>query len=383
LLALFSLEALRNLTVIDQGPCVSIYLPTHRIPTEIEQDRLRLKNLLGKAEESLMELGLRSPEAKAILQPAETLLLKTPFWKGLQDGLAIFLAPGISQFFSVPLRVPELMVVGERFHLKPLLALLSTNEFYLLALSQNEVRFFQASQYGVSEMDLEGVPRSLAEALKYDDPQKQLQFHTGTQRSTGERAAIFHGHGVGTDDAKSNLLRFCQHLDRGLHDILRNEQAPLVVAGVDFLLPIFREANSYKHLLSEGITGNPEGLSPEELQRRAWPVVEPYFNQTRREAEAKYRQLAGTGKASHDLREILPAAYNGRVELLFVAVGRQEWGVYDAQGDKLQRFPQARPGAEDLLDAASIQTLLKGGAVFSVEPEAVPDGPPLAAVFRY
>ena len=93
--------------------------------------------------------------------------------------------------------------------------------------------------------------------------------------------------------------------------------------------------------------------------------------------------MAGTGKASHDLREILPAAYNGRVELLFVAVGRQEWGVYDAQGDKLQRFPQARPGAEDLLDAASIQTLLKGGAVFSVEPEAVPDGPPLAAVFRY
>lgn len=382
-MALFTLEALRHLTEIKQGPCVSIYLPTHRIPTEIGQDRLRLKNLLGQAEESLVALGLRSPEAKAILQPAEGLLLKTPFWKGQEDGLAIFLAPDIYYFHPLPLAFPELMVVSERFHLKPLLALLGTNEFYILALSQNEVRLLQASRYSVSEVDLEGVPQSLAEALKYDDPQKQLQFHTGTQKITGDRAAMFHGHGVGTDDAKSNLLRFCQHLDRGLHDILRNEQAPLVVAGVDYLLPIFREASSYAHLLPEGVAGNPEGLSPEELQRQAWPVVESYFNQAQRQAEAKYRQLAGTGKASHDLREILPAAYHGRVEVLFVAVGRQEWGVFEAQRQELQRFSEARPGAEDLLDAAAVQTMLKGGTVFSVEPEAVPDGPPMAAVFRY
>jgi hypothetical protein len=382
-MALFTLEALRTLMEIQQGPCVSIYLPTHRIPTQIEQDRLRLKNLLGQAEDSLMDLGLRSPDAKAILQPGQRLLSETPFWKGQKEGLAIFLAPEIFEFYPVPLAVPELAVVSERFHLKPLLALLSTSKFYLLALSQNEVRLLQASQYSVSEVDLEGVPRSLDEALKYDDPEKQLQFHTGTQKVTGERAAMFHGHGVGTDDAKTNLLRFCQHLDRGLHDLLRNEQAPLVVAGVDYLLPIFAEASSYKHLLPQRVPGNPEGLSPEELHRRAWPVVEPYFNQARREAEAKYRQWGGTGKASHDFKEIVAAAYQGRVELLFVAVGRQEWGLYDAERHELQHFPEPQAGAEDLLDAAAIQTLLKGGEVFSVEPEAVPDGPPMAAVFRY
>jgi len=382
-MALFTIAALENLAEIRPGPCVSIYMPTHRIFTETEQDRIRLKNLLSRAEETLQKLGLRTPAAKEILKPAEGRLLHLPFWRSQKDGLAIFLAPEFARFHQLPLKVPELVVVGERFHLKPLLEYVGTSKFYLLALSQDEVRLFQASQFSVSEVALEGVPKSLDEALKYDDPQSQLQFHTGTQKATGERAAMFHGHGVGTDDNKTNLLRFCQHLDRGLHDILRNEQAPLVVAGVDYLLPIFAEASSYKHLLPDGVAGNPENLSPEKLQRQAWKVVEPYFNRVRREAEAKYRELGGTAKISHELKEIVPAAYNGRVESLFVAAGHQEWGVYDPAGQVLEQVPEARPGAEDLLDLAATQTLLKGGAVFSVEPEAVPDGPPVAAVFRY
>jgi hypothetical protein len=30
-----------------------------------------------------------------------------------------------------------------------------------------------------------------------------------------------------------------------------------VLAGVEYLLPIYREANTYPHLLAEGIHGNP------------------------------------------------------------------------------------------------------------------------------
>jgi hypothetical protein len=382
-MAVFTIEALRTLTNREQGPCVSIYLPTHAVPTETEQDRIRLKNLLGRAEKSLVDSGLRSPVAKALLKPAEELLLRKFFWRGQQDGLAVFLAADFFHYYPVPLKVPELAVVSERFHVKPLLELLGESEFYILALSQNEVRLLQASRFSVSEVDLEGVPRSLAEALKYDQPESHLQFHTGTQKTGGERPAMFHGQGVGSDDAGSNLLRFCQQLDRGLHNILRQERAPLVVASVDYILPVFAEASSYAHLLPKGITGNPEGLSPEELHRQAWPLVEPYFNQTLKEAEARYRELAGTGKTSHDLKEILAAACGGRVEVLFMAVSQQEWGVYDARENTLQRFPEAQPNAEDLLDVAARQTLFNGGTVFSVEPQAIPDGPPLAAVLRY
>ncbi len=380
---LFTMTELKALTEPQAGPCVSLYLPTHRVPSEIQQDRLRLKNLLKQAEEALLALGLRRSEAGDLLGPAEKLLPETPFWKGQQDGLALFLAPDTLHSYILPLKVPELVVVSDRFHLKPLLSLLTEGEFYILSLSQNEVRLYQASRFGASELVLENVPQSLAAALKYDEPEKQLQFHTGAPKFTGERAAMFHGHGGGTDDAKSDLLRFCQQVNRGLHPLLRNEQAPLVLAGVDYLLPIYREANSYPHLLPEGVTGNPEGLSPEELRQAAWQVVEPYSLKARQEVAARYRELLGTGRASHDLKEIVGAAYQGRVDSLFVAVGLQQWGAFDPGTHRLELFPEAAPGAEDLLDFAAIHTLLQGGAVFSVTPDEVPDGPPAAAVFRF
>jgi hypothetical protein len=48
---------------------------------------------------------------------------------------------------------------------------------------------------------LEDVPTSIAEALKYDDPEKNLQFHTGTTGGGGgERSAMFHGQGAGNDE---------------------------------------------------------------------------------------------------------------------------------------------------------------------------------------
>jgi len=44
---------------------------------------------------------------------------------------------------------------------------------------------------------------------------------------------------------------------------------------------------------------------------------------------------------------------------------------------------QAAPGDEDLLDLAAARTFLNNGIMYTVRPEDVPDGTPLAAVFRY
>jgi hypothetical protein len=358
---------------------VSIYMPTHRTG-DIEQDPIRLKNLLREAAGQLVEYGISISDAGGLLEPAEQLLPDSHFWQHQGDGLAIFISPGIFRYYRLPYSFQELVVVTERFHIKPLLPLFSEDGvFYILAVSQNQVRLLQCTRYHVRELTPESVPSNLAEALKYDQPEKQHQFHT-----TGPGGlTISHGHGVSKDYDKVNILRYFQQVDRGLHEVLKGEHSPLIVAAVDYLHPIYRDANTYHYLLGEGIEGNPDGLSDEALQEQAWAIVQPHFERGRTEALERYREAITKGLATNDLKQAVLAAYDGRVSTLFVATGVQQWGQFDPERRKVHLYKERKPGVQDLLDFATASTLTKGGNVYAVEREQVPGGTPVAALFRY
>ncbi|HSB40322.1 MAG TPA: hypothetical protein VLK28_00700 [Methylomirabilota bacterium] len=379
-MAIFSLDALVTLTASVPSPAVSIYLPTHRAVPETLQDPIRFKNLLRAAEERVLAAGARASEARSLLAPAVDLLGDSHFWTHQRDGLAVFAAPGVFRRYRVPIRLDETLVVSHRFHVKPLVPLATGDSgFFLLTLSQNQVRLFEGSRGALAELELEAVPPSLAEALKYDDPQKQLQYHTGAPG----RAAMFHGQGTGIDEHKDNLLRFFRKVDAGLHELLRGRRAPLVLAGVEYLFPIYREANRYPHLLDEGIAGNPERVSIPALHAQAWSLLEPRFTRAQEDAVARYRQLAGTGKTSTDVTRIVPATLHGRVEVLFAARTAQQWGTYDPAADRVHLGSEAQPGREDLLDLAVVQALIRGATVHIAEPARMPEPAPVAAIFRY
>jgi len=381
--AILSRDELRNLVDRPGEIGVSIYMPTHRT-VDVQQDPIRLKNLLREGEKQLAANGLRAKDARQLLEPAEKLLTDDFFWRHQSEGLAIFSSPAIFRSFRLPYNFQELVVISERFHIKPLLSLLSGDGlFYVLAVSQNSVRLLQCSRYSVRTVTPEAVPGSIAEALKYDSPERQIQFHTGTGKGPGKRSAVFHGQGVGSDDVKDNILRYFQQIDHGLHELLREEQAPLVIAGVDYLHPIYRQANSYPYLLQDGIQGNVDEMSAEELQQQAWSVVRPYFEREQLEALKRYREINGTGLAAGDIEQVVLAAYDGRIATLFAALGIQQWGTFDAERRKVHLYKGAEPGTQDLLDLAVAHTLTHRGTVYVMEPENVPSSNPVAAVFRY
>ena len=377
---LFSRDDLLTLLAFGQEPCISLFMPTHR--RGAEEDPVRWKNLLREAEEYLKASGLRASETKELLGPAHKLLADPSFWKNQSDGLAFFLSPKLVRSYRLPTAFAELAMVAKRFHIKPLLPLLRENgRFYVLAISQNRVRLLQGTYSSVHEVDLKNVPASLAEAMQFHDKDEPLLFHTRTAGGTGSWGAIFHGHGVGIDDFKDDLLRYFRQVDRGLHELLRNEHAPLVLAAVKYLWPIYREANRYPHLLEHGIAGNPDRLGVKELHEKAWAIVQPYFHQTQKKAADFYAQLAGTGRTSNDLEEIVRAAHQGHLELLFVAQGKEQWGTFDASSGKVTVHDQAEPGDEDLLNFAALHTLGHGGKVYVVGSEEVPGKCSAAAIF--
>lgn len=388
-MSLLSVEELKTLVEQSNGPCVSIYMPTVKGGSEVQQNPIRFKNLMRDAEERLVAQGMRDTEAVELLTPAQQELDKDEFWQNQNDGLAVFIAPGLLRYYCLPLAFKEFVAVTEQFHLKPLLpALTGDGQFYVLALSQQDIRLFECTRHSVKEIELEDVPKNIDKALLYDETAQDGQFRISTSKggtnNAFQKSGTFHGQGSpDRDKHQEDILQFFHMVDQGLQKYLCDKSAPLVLAGVEYLFPLYREANAYNHLVDEGITGNPKLLEPEDLQAKAWEIVEPLFSQAKQEAIDHYKELTPTGRASNDLKEVVPAAYYGRVEELFVAVGVQQWGCFNPETSTIDIHSDAEPGDRDLLDAAAVQTILNGGTVYAVEPEKVPDKAPVAAVFRY
>jgi hypothetical protein len=94
-------------------------------------------------------------------------------------------------------------------------------------------------------------------------------------------------------------------LDEGLKKYLGHTQAPLVLAGADYLLPIYRAVSGYPEVLEEGIVGNPEIRGGEALHEQAWQLVGPRFNARRSEARERFYAMESQEKSSNRLTEAL------------------------------------------------------------------------------
>jgi len=258
----------------------------------------------------------------------------------------------------------------DRFHVTPLLPLLAGDgHFFVLALSQNQIRLLEGTRDRVEEVDLPGVPLGVRDALQGEEVQKQLQLYVADRGGPGA-GGIYHGHGHPGEAQAERILRYFRKVDRGLREVL---------AAVEHLSPIYRKANTYPQLVDEVLPGSPEGLSPHELHARAWPIVEPLFLRAQREAVAGYDRLAGTGQTSQDPQDIVRAAKDGRIETLFIS--HHPAGPSGAAGDV--PISDGDGGLRDVLELATVTALSKGGTVYVFPAGEVPGGGSAAALFRY
>ena len=376
---------------------ISIYLPMETAGDATQQNPIRLKNALQEASRELEGRGLDSQAVASLLEPAFNLVPDHPFWQYQSDGLAIFLAPGEVESYRLPIPFEETLVLNDRFHVKPLLRLLTGDgRFYVLALSQDEVRLLRGSRYSVQEMRLSSdLPDSLTSMLRFLDisgwrPSRMRVAgrisgpgDAGASTARGGSESTHSVSYVIEEDKKQRILEFFQLVDNAVREIIEGESAPLVIAGVEYLHPIYEKANNYRHLLDDHIRGNPEELSNEELHASAWEIVAPRFSQERQKAADDYHVLKARSRATDDLQAIVSAAAFERVDTLWAAGGEQVWGVFDRETGEVRVDEAPAPDNYDLLDYAAVHALANSGTVYVVEPEDVPDGGPAAAMLRY
>lgn len=385
----FTLEDLKHLSEIEGECCISFYLPTSPGAAHTDAQRIRFKNLLRRAENTIQELAPKNKELSARIAEGERLLANDPTLRAQSDGMAVFIAPDLFRYFLLPERFEETFHVSRRLYIKPLLPLFMSNgRFFILALSQHQVRLFSCTRHRVMEIAVDGLPETIDAALQYDSKDRQLQFHTGATDgvATGAsgRPAIFHGHGVSIDDHKDEVYRYFQKVDQPLQDVLADRQEPLVLAGVDYLLPLFRKATAYRNVLEGAVTGNPDNFKPEELHRKALEIVIPELERQQRETRRQYHELAGKGYTAAGVQSVVPAAAYGKVDALFVALDERRPGTFDRQNNEVTVLDQDDPRADDLLNLAAAFTLQHGGRIYAFRNETLPEKhAEVAAILRY
>ncbi len=359
------------------GPCVSLYLPTERAAQG--QDPKRLANLIDAAAAELELLGWdEDPGADGLLAPARALLESREFWRHQADGLAVLLAPGFARTVRAAIPFAEEAIVSGRLHLRPLLPLVSGDRsFWLLAISQNSVRLFRGSRHALSEVDPGDAPADMAEALAFEDPEKQFQV-----RSAGPNAGgMAHSHGAGGEVEKAALGRYFRAVDRGIAPVLRGSSSPLVIAAVDYYGPIYRSVSTYPHLLDEVVAGSPDKLGAAALHDAAWPALEPQLAARRDAALERY----GNGRPRELTVEGIGATLavaEGQIDLLLLPESTCFWAA-SAEAGEAETRSERQPGDLDVLDLLAARVLRTGGELDVLDDGQVPDGAAVAALLRH
>jgi hypothetical protein len=378
-----SSETVRELASAHGGIRVSLYMPTKRFsPDAVFENATRLKNLLKEARAELIARAVRPASADEMLKDAHALADDRQFWLGARDGLALFIDGG-TRAFRLPVAFEVSVYVGERFRVRPLLAAPRADQrFYVLSLSLKRPRLLLGGPDGLRELTVEEMPEGLQDALRWDDFEKRsLQFHTRTAAAPGgRRPAVFHG--SGEPDPKEEIARYFRGIDRVLVEHL-DERTPVVLAAVDYLVPLYREVSGLKTLASEAVTGSPDEMSDTELHARALAIAERVFDREKRAALERVVEQWTSPKVVTDPLQLLEAASEHRVDTLFVATDAELWGAWRNGGPVPEVHPVQQPGDEDLLDVASVLTLRSNGAVHVLAADEMPHQEPAIAILRY
>jgi hypothetical protein len=366
---------------VQEPPCLSLYQPTHRHHPDNEQDPIRFRNLLKALEESLRQ-QYSTRDIRPLLKPFQQLTDDRDFWNHTLDGLAVLGSPDLFRVYRLQRPVPELAIVADSFHLKPLLRILqSADNYHVLGLSRQKITLFEGNRDVLDEVELSSaVPQTSSDVLGEDSEVARPSTWTPIAGSEG----VYFGKGSKSDLVDNDTERFFRAVDRAiLEHYSRPSGLPLLLAALPEHISFFRRISNNPFLMEESIDVHPDALSIEALRERAWQVVEPQYL-------ARLAGLVDTFEAARaqelgddDLAQVARSAVAGRVATLLIDADRHVAGRIDTASGRIEFDALAHPEVGDLLDDLGELVLKNGGEVVIVPAERMPTQTGIAAIYRF
>ncbi|WP_165793037.1 baeRF3 domain-containing protein [Sphingobacterium haloxyli] len=368
------LKLLKELTAIQDEPCISIYMPTHRVHPANATDPITFKNLYKKTLQYIKDNEL--DQHQKIIQPLEKLIDDKAFWDHNAQGLAIFVSSRDTLILRLPEKVQEITCVADSFCIKPLFKLYHENQpYYLLALALDDVKLYVGDKYQIQELEIKDkVPTSMKEALGKELTNNHL--HGNVVEGAG-----LHGYMEKSQEEDIDMNRFFRKVDQAIlehypmpHDV------PLLVVTLPEHLNHFIRISKHHNFSPIHIEINPHSLSKTALLEKVQEVFDKIREKRKEELLERYQLALSENLSSLDIGDVVRDVIDGKVEVLCIENGKSIDGHIDMQ----KRDIVTNNGRHtDVINELACLAFNYGGSVIALDTEEMPSETGIFTINRY
>lgn len=363
-----SREQIEQLLAVESPYSVSIYAPSTPIGAQVGARRIEFKNLAKEARSQLEQSGASTNQVDAITDELDDIVEDDEFWSEQSRSVAVFATPELCLTYRLPNRLPSGVEVGNRLYVQPLLrAITFPQAGYVLALAAGSVRLIEFVADGPSEVvKVPDLPKSAADAAG--------------KSSLADRAPV--GRIQGSEGQKVRLMQYARKVDQALRPLLAGLNLPLVLAAAEPIASVYRQVNSYPHLLQVGVPGSPEQLHDENLVAAARKIADDQYRQDVQDLNRRIADLENGGRSSTDLAALAYAATLGLIDTLLVDLEQRVPGEISDQG-RIEFAANDDHRTYGVVDKVARRVLRTGGTVLAVRGNEIAAGQPAAGILRH
>jgi hypothetical protein len=362
-------------------PVVSIYCPTHMTSPDNKQDVLVYKNLLKEVEDKL-NLILTKKEVNQIMLGLDELRQDKDFWMNALNGLCVFSDGQKVVVYKTHQNVPALAIVSDSFHTKPLRRVLQQSEQYLiLGLTRTHYDIFLATQTHIEPVSEEFIIRkNLKEVLGDQISSGSLTFGSYGGAS---KSGMFHGHGDKSAEIDLDTQKYFKYVDEAiLNQVSKFLHFPLVLCALDEYQPLFRTLSKNPYLHELGVHKSFETISLKSLHHESWKIFETQYARTIQTLIEQSHSLLKQGLSSHNLKDIVKAAVEGRIKEICISASAMVYGEIDVESKQII-FREQEGLFDDVCDDLIDLVESFQGKVWIVDSHRLPEGIDVIALYRY
>jgi hypothetical protein len=366
---------------------LSMYLPFDKNWRESVEEKIQLRDLRREAKRSLDARGATALVQESLLAPIDSLIAAPDSARLAGEGLALFSSQEHTLALLLPNAPAPWVGIDTRFRLDGVLTqVYGRDRFHLLALSQHAVHLWDCDGVAMRAISLDGIETDIRQTKHFEQTERQASVHTNSSghhgHGRGDSGHFVSGPGDGKE-AKKEIEVFFRQIDHGIRARLAADDRPLVLAGVSYLLPIYRRVNTCASLVEDDLPGSPESLgSPADLHARANALMAERDRTDRNHAMGQFVENLARARSCAGYSDVVPCAFQRRLTHLFLARGRGQWGVFEPATGAVRVCDSYQPEAEDLGNLACAYAIQSRAKVYAFAPNEMRPETDIAGLVR-